>query len=147
MRLGAAKVRVSAGWVSSIPQLSVADGPTDSNISGVEKEDATGRNSFRDCPRPDAKDLHRKIVPVLFPFSLLQAATSRKGPASACLTFVDAGRVILFVSTVTLDEIRDVLNRPEIRRSFRQLTDEKVQDSLDHLVIAYLTAIRYGDNL
>src|SRR5262245_55964382 len=66
--------------------------------------------------------------------TLLQAATSRHGPASACLAFVDQGHVKLFLSTITLDEIREVLNRPNIRKSFRKLTDENVLDFLDHLV-------------
>ena len=66
--------------------------------------------------------------------TLLQAATSRRGPASACLAFVDEGHVKLFISAVTLDEIREVLNRPDIRRSFRKLTDENVLDFLDQLV-------------
>jgi putative PIN family toxin of toxin-antitoxin system len=66
--------------------------------------------------------------------TLLQAATSRKGPAAACLAFVDEGHVRLFVSAVTLDEIREVLNRPKIRKSFPKLTDENVLDFLDHLV-------------
>jgi putative PIN family toxin of toxin-antitoxin system len=67
--------------------------------------------------------------------TLLQAATSRKGPAAACLAFVDDGHVKLYVSTVTFDEIREVLNRPDIRKSFsKKLTDESVLDFLDHLV-------------
>jgi putative PIN family toxin of toxin-antitoxin system len=67
--------------------------------------------------------------------TLLQAATSRKGPAAACLAYVDDGQVKLFISTVTLDEIREVLSRPNIRKSFsKKLTDENVLDFLDHLV-------------
>jgi putative PIN family toxin of toxin-antitoxin system len=67
--------------------------------------------------------------------TLLQAATSRKGPAAACLAFVDDGHVKLYLSTVTLDEIREVLNRPGIRKSFsKKLNDESVLDFLDHLV-------------
>jgi putative PIN family toxin of toxin-antitoxin system len=67
--------------------------------------------------------------------TLLQAATSRNGPAAACLAFVDDGHVKLYVSTITLDEIREVLNRPDTRKSFaKKLTDESVLDFLDHLV-------------
>lgn len=57
-----------------------------------------------------------------------------KRPGHACLAFVDEGHVKLFISAVTLDEIREVLNRPDIRRSFRKLTDENVLDFLDQLV-------------
>ena len=66
--------------------------------------------------------------------TLLQAAANKKGPAGACLTFVDEGAVKVFHSAVTLDEIRDVLNRPEIRRTFPKLTDESVLNFLDHVV-------------
>jgi putative PIN family toxin of toxin-antitoxin system len=66
--------------------------------------------------------------------ALLQAAANKNGPAGACLAFVDEVAVKLFQSAATLDEIRDVLNRPEIRRAFPRLTDERVLDFLDHLV-------------
>ncbi len=74
------------------------------------------------------------IAAVFDSTALLQAAGSKKGPAGACLAFVDEGRVKLFLSAVTLEEIRDVLHRPEIRKAFRQLTDENVLDFLDRLV-------------
>ncbi|MFO0969261.1 MAG: putative toxin-antitoxin system toxin component, PIN family [Gemmataceae bacterium] len=66
--------------------------------------------------------------------TLLQAATSRNGPAAACLAFVDSGQVSLPVSALTLDEIRDVLQRPAIRKAFPKLSDENIRDFLDHLV-------------
>ncbi|MCI0680711.1 MAG: putative toxin-antitoxin system toxin component, PIN family [Gemmataceae bacterium] len=65
---------------------------------------------------------------------LLQAATSRRGPAGGCFTFVGEGHVRLFISPATLVEVRDVLHRPKVRTAFRQLTDESVQDFLDHLL-------------
>ena len=40
----------------------------------------------------------------------------------------------LFLSAVTLEEIREVLHRPAIRRAFPKLTDENAQEFLDHLV-------------
>jgi predicted nucleic acid-binding protein len=56
-----------------------------------------------------------------------------------------------YVSTVTLDEIREVLNRPEIRKSFsKKLTDESVLDFLDHLVdngMVHLLRIEKSDDL
>ena len=66
--------------------------------------------------------------------ALLQAAGSKKGPAGACIAFVDEGRVKLLISATTLEEIREVLHRPEIRKAFPKLTDENVLDFLDHLV-------------
>src|SRR5207253_8987425 len=47
---------------------------------------------------------------------------------------VDDSRVKQFLSATTLEEIRDVLHRPGIRKSFPVLTDESVFDFLDHLV-------------
>jgi len=66
--------------------------------------------------------------------ALLQAAMNENGPAGACLAFVDAGHVKLFISPETLEEIREVLHRPEIRTSVRKLTDEYVLDFIDRLV-------------
>ena len=75
------------------------------------------------------------MIPAVFDTTaLLQAAANKNGPAGACLAFVDDGAVKLFQSAVTLDEIRDVLNRPKIRKAFPKLTDERVLDFLDHLV-------------
>jgi predicted nucleic acid-binding protein len=65
---------------------------------------------------------------------LLQAATNRKGPAGACLDFVDEGRLKLFISNTVLDEVGAVLQRPAFRKAFPKLTDEHVQDFLEHLV-------------
>jgi len=74
------------------------------------------------------------IAAVFDSTALLQAAGSKNGPAAACLAFVDEGRVRLFLSAVTLEEIRDVLHRPDVRKAFPKLTDENVLDFLDHLV-------------
>jgi predicted nucleic acid-binding protein len=46
----------------------------------------------------------------------LQAATNEAGPAFACFQLVEAGEVSLYVSPEILAEVRDVLNRPSIRR-------------------------------
>src|SRR5262245_8447190 len=74
------------------------------------------------------------ILAVFDTTALLQAAARRQGPAGACLDFVDEGRVKLFISAALLEEIRDVLHRPAIRKAFPKLTDEKVHDFLEHLV-------------
>jgi putative PIN family toxin of toxin-antitoxin system len=74
------------------------------------------------------------MIPAVFDTTtLLQAAASSKGPAGACLALADEGRVKLHLSAVTFDEIRDVLNRPEIRKAFPKLTDQHVAGFLDHL--------------
>src|SRR5438046_2132927 len=48
----------------------------------------------------------------------LQAAGRRTGPARKCLELVDAGNVILCLSTDIISEIEDVLDRPLLRRKF-----------------------------
>jgi putative PIN family toxin of toxin-antitoxin system len=75
------------------------------------------------------------MIPAVFDcMTFLQGVTNRKGPAGACLALVDEKHVKLFVSADILEEIRDVLHRPKIRKSFPTLTDEVVQDFLDHVV-------------
>jgi uncharacterized protein len=74
------------------------------------------------------------MMPVVFDATaLLQAAANKKGPAGACLAFVDEGRVKLLLSEATFEEIRDLLHRPAIRGAFITLTDERVSAFLDHL--------------
>lgn len=55
---------------------------------------------------------------------LLQAAARQKSLAASCLTLVEKGLVQLFVSKESLLEIEDVLNRPEVRAHFPDLSDE-----------------------
>lgn len=74
------------------------------------------------------------IAAVFDATTLLQAATNRRGPAGACLALVDEGHVRLVTSDVALEEIREVLQRPAIRRAFPRLTDQSVQDFLEHIV-------------
>jgi putative PIN family toxin of toxin-antitoxin system len=47
---------------------------------------------------------------------------------------VDERHVKLFVSAAILEEVSDVLDRPKVRKAFATLTDEVVQDFLDHVV-------------
>jgi uncharacterized protein len=63
---------------------------------------------------------------VLDTMVFLQAVGSGKGAAYAVLQRFEAGDFRLFVSRDLLDEIRDVLSRPEIRRKLSLLTDERV---------------------
>ena len=55
---------------------------------------------------------------------LLQAAARQTSVAAGCLTLAEKGLVQLFVSKEVLLEIEEVLNRPEIRSYFPDLTDE-----------------------
>ncbi|MBC8029262.1 MAG: putative toxin-antitoxin system toxin component, PIN family [Pyrinomonadaceae bacterium] len=55
---------------------------------------------------------------------LLQAAARQQSVAASCLTLAEKGLVQLFVSKEILLEIEDVLNRPEVRACFPNLSDE-----------------------
>lgn len=55
---------------------------------------------------------------------LLQAAARQTSVAANCLTLAEEGLVQLFVSNEVLLEIEDVLNRPEVRACFPNLSDE-----------------------
>lgn len=60
----------------------------------------------------------------------LQAATNAQGSAYACLSLVEAGHVSLNASSPIIEEIRDVLTRPEIQARFPSLTIERVDLSV-----------------
>lgn len=47
-----------------------------------------------------------------------QALTSPRGPARRVLEYATTGRVSLFTSTYTLDELQDVAARPHILRKY-----------------------------
>jgi putative PIN family toxin of toxin-antitoxin system len=64
---------------------------------------------------------------------LLQAAARQNGVAANCLTLAEKGLVQLFVSNEVLLEIEDVLNRPEVRACFPNLSDEIVGAFLKRL--------------
>ena len=55
---------------------------------------------------------------------LLQAAARQRSVAASCLSLAEEGLVQLFVSKEILIEIEDVLNRPEVRACFPNLSDE-----------------------
>ena len=62
----------------------------------------------------------------------LQALFAEDGPAAACIALVDARRVTLILSPETLAEAVDVLNRPQLRRKFRMLSEQRVREFLEH---------------
>lgn len=63
----------------------------------------------------------------------LQAAAREESPAAACLRLAENHLVQLFVSSDILDEIEDVLSRPNIRARFSELTDETVTAFVERL--------------
>jgi len=63
----------------------------------------------------------------------LQGAARPAGPAAACLRLVDDGNVVLCISTEILNEVRDVLTRPETLRRFPELSIEWVAAFVGHL--------------
>jgi uncharacterized protein len=64
---------------------------------------------------------------------LMQAAAREKSVAAKCLNLAESGHVQLCVSREVLAEVEEVLNRPEIRAHFRDLTDEIVGAFLKRL--------------
>jgi len=64
---------------------------------------------------------------------LLQAAAREKSVAAKCLNLAESGLIQLFVSKEVLAEVEDVLNRPEIRAHFPDLSDEIVGAFLKRL--------------
>ena len=76
------------------------------------------------------KDLPR----VVFDCNVLLQATAReRSVAAKCLNLVESGLIQLFVSREVLAEVEDVLNRPEIRAHFPDLSDEIVGAFLKRL--------------
>lgn len=63
----------------------------------------------------------------------LQGAGRPGGPAAACLTLVDEGRVELDLSDEILAEVRDVLTRPKTLQKFPRLTEEWVAEFIGNV--------------
>lgn len=64
---------------------------------------------------------------------LLQAAAREKSVAAKCLNLVESSLIHLYLSREVLAEVQDVLNRPEIRVHFPDLSDEIVGAFLKRL--------------
>lgn len=64
---------------------------------------------------------------------LLQAAARERSVAAKCLNLAESGRIQLCLSREVLAEAEDVLNRPEIRAHFPDLSDEIVGAFLKRL--------------
>ena len=63
----------------------------------------------------------------------LQATINESGPAAALLRLVDNDEITLFVSREVLEEVRNVLSRPQIRQRNPAITDERVDALLSRL--------------
>ena len=76
-----------------------------------------------------------KIVKAVFDCNVFwQIFFSETGIGSKCWKLVTDGNVELFVSNEILEELKDVLTRPETQRRFSQATDEKVSTFIDEIV-------------
>jgi putative PIN family toxin of toxin-antitoxin system len=64
---------------------------------------------------------------------LLQAAAREKSAAARCLNLAESGLIQICVSREVLAEAEDVLNRPEMRARFPDLSDEIVGAFLKRL--------------
>jgi putative PIN family toxin of toxin-antitoxin system len=64
---------------------------------------------------------------------LLQAAARERSVAAKCLNLAESGLIQLCLSREVLAEVEDVLNRPEIRAHFADLSDEIVGAFLKRL--------------
>jgi putative PIN family toxin of toxin-antitoxin system len=68
----------------------------------------------------------------------VQALANDAGPASACFDLARQGRVELCVSPDVLAEVREVLNRPKLRKKLPALTPERAEAFLED-VLGYAT--------
>lgn len=57
----------------------------------------------------------------------LQAVVSGSGPAFRCFTLAEQGTFTLLISPAILDEVQDVLMRPELQARLPLLTPERVE--------------------
>src|SRR5437870_3954718 len=57
----------------------------------------------------------------------LQATANQESPAANALDLIDTGEIKLYVSEPILEEVRNVLNRLEVRAALPQITDVRVE--------------------
>lgn len=63
----------------------------------------------------------------------VQALVNAKGPAAACWQRTSQGEAILIVSHEVFSEVRDVLNRPSLRKQFPSLNRQRVDAFLNEV--------------
>lgn len=59
--------------------------------------------------------------------TLLQGILSENGPAGQCVKLVDDGRIQLYFSWETFEELQDVISRPVLRRKFPVLSSNRAE--------------------
>lgn len=64
----------------------------------------------------------------------LQAVVSESGPAATLLRLIDDDALSLFVSNAILEEVREVLSRPKIRKRNPDITDERVNALINRVL-------------
>lgn len=65
----------------------------------------------------------------------LQGLIKESGPAVTCIERFEQGRISLAISPEVLSELRDVLSRSSLRRSFPLLSDEKAERLINLLLL------------
>jgi putative PIN family toxin of toxin-antitoxin system len=65
----------------------------------------------------------------------LQGLIKESGPAATCLEHFEQGRFSLAISSEILTELHDVLSRSHLRQSFPRLTEEKLEQLIDLLLL------------
>ena len=75
----------------------------------------------------------------------LQATSNDSGPAAELLRLVDRNALSLFASREILDEVREVLSRPNVRKANPDITDENINDEVKKFM--ELNIIDSGDAL
>src|SRR5436305_12470488 len=68
-----------------------------------------------------------KQAVVLDAMVFLQAIVNEEGPAAKVLDLLDEKKLALFISQDIVEELHDLLNRPNIRSHFPTLTDARVE--------------------
>lgn len=63
----------------------------------------------------------------------LQGLIKESGPGAECLELFEDGKIELFISDAVLNEIGDVLTRPDLQHRFPLLTQERAEDLLGGL--------------
>lgn len=70
---------------------------------------------------------------VVFDCMVFVQAIASKGPAFRCYQRVTTGQVQLLASLETLDELRSVLERPDLQRKLPGITPDRVNSLMHHL--------------
>ena len=64
----------------------------------------------------------------------VQAALSENGPAFACLTLAEEEQITLYFTQDILDEVKQSLNSPVLRKKYKFLTDETIESFLGKVI-------------